>query len=88
MKKKYCKPEVSFENFEMCSDIAKGCYFHVNNNDCDCTITHPGWPELFWYGTCNGQAMQIANDTDPFSCGEHDKACYHGPSGGSILFTS
>ncbi|WP_294516769.1 hypothetical protein [uncultured Pseudoflavonifractor sp.] len=82
MKKRYCKPEIGFESFELCSDIAKGCYFHVTSQDYGCTITSPGIPTLFWYGTCNDLAQGLA------TLQKHDKPCYHGPSGKTILFTS
>lgn len=85
MKKKYCKPEIGFESFELCSDIAKGCYFHVNLTDRSCKITGPGIPTIFWYGMCSRQAQDLAKLQTPHV---NDMACYHGPSGGTILFTS
>lgn len=85
MKKEYCKPEIAFESFELCSDIAKGCYFHVNSKVFDCEITWPGRPNVFCYGPCSKTAADLAKLNVP---GINDKACYHGPSGGSVLFTS
>lgn len=85
MKKEYCKPEITFESFELCSDIAKGCYYHVNSQEYGCTITGPGIPTIFWIGPCTKTAQELARLETPHA---YDKACYHGPSGGSVLFTS
>ena len=86
MKKEYCKPEITFESFELCSDIAKSCYFHVNSEILKCEISGPGIPTIFWYGsTCNRTAQELARLETPHA---YDKACYHGPSGGSVHFTS
>lgn len=86
MKKKYCKPEIGFESFELCSDIAKGCYFHVNLTDSSCKITGPGIPTIFWY---NGGCSELAADLSKrYTPDANDMACYHGPSGNTVLFTS
>ena len=80
MKKKYNKPEILFENFEMSQRIAGECEGIANNTDeslCSVDI-----PEL---GKNVFTVKGICKLTGP---GWTDRICYHAPSESNNVFTS
>ena len=47
MKKTYCKPQISFEDFELCANIAAGCAFPTNHWRHSCAYTIAGGFKVF-----------------------------------------
>lgn len=79
MKKTYCKPQISFEDFELCANIANGCDVTTGATKGTCGYTIPGIGTLFMSGV---QACNWRVD-DGYS-----RICYHIPLADTSLFTS
>lgn len=78
MRKPYNKPEISFENFAMSTNIAGTCDdgFQTNSSTVDsCEYNHNG---MIVFGTSNGTCI-IKTD---------EKTCYDVPTAGVVLFSS
>ena len=50
MKKTYCKPQIAFEDFELCANIAAGCEFKTNHAKDACAYTMLGGMKVFVAG--------------------------------------
>ena len=87
MKKKYEKPEIYFENFSICTNIAAGCE-HTN-----VTATE----DVHGCGYRLGRLDSEVVFTSSIGCNRHELVdgeggyqgiCYHVPSESNNLFTS
>ncbi|EDN01855.1 hypothetical protein BACCAP_00196 [Pseudoflavonifractor capillosus ATCC 29799] len=79
MKKTYCKPQITFEDFELCANIAAGCEFKTNH-----------WKDTCAYELLGGYKVFVAEAT---ACKykQQDGAggvCYHIPVDSRNIFTS
>ena len=85
MKKRYQKPEVYFEDFELSANIATGCEFKSNHWKDGCGYDLVGGRVVFLDG------VQVCNVTPPPD-GDKDAPfygiCYHVPTDTTNLFTS
>lgn len=81
MKKRYQKPEVYFEDFELSTNIATACGVPTKtSHDGVCGITIPGVPGIVFI---SGPASQCTRGAD----GDYD-ICYHVPTDAQKLFNS
>lgn len=81
MKKTYCKPQISFEDFELSANIASHCHKTAGPSDIKhCAYDIPGIGKLFLLGytACN---YQVRTD------GQFG-LCYHIPFDTGCLFNS
>lgn len=81
MKKTYCKPQISFEDFELSANIAAKCAISVGPDDLQhCAYEIPGIGKLFLrtYSECE---YKLRTD------GEFG-LCYHIPMERNSLFNS
>lgn len=79
MKKTYCKPQISFEDFELCANIAAGCVHKANQ----------------WRGVCAyrilGGYMVFVDGVNDCTYRQQEGAygvCYHGPTETNAIFGS
>ena len=79
MKKTYCKPQVAFENFELCANIAAGCAFKTNHWRHTCAYTIAGGFKVF---------VQDANECVYKWQDGASGICYHVPIDSRTIFTS
>lgn len=82
MKKTYCKPELTFESFELSQSVAAGCEFISNHVKGSCAldlgIVTLFTQELFKQHVCG---------TTP-APGQDDSFCYDVPSDDKNVFSS
>lgn len=82
MKKTYVKPEIEFESFALCTNIAGDCEVKITNSTRGtCTILGSGNIPLF-----DQQTSSICVYTDGPDL--WDGACYHVPENSPNLFNS
>lgn len=81
MRKTYSKPDIVFESFSLCSNIAAGCEKIVNFASGTCGVIEltPGIT-IFSY--------DMAGCTPDFQTDEYDGWCYHNPSENNNMFNS
>lgn len=80
--KKYVKPEISFQNLNLSTNISAGCEISSNQAALTCGVELPGYPGLIIFqddstGTC-----------DAYMPGIEDSICYHVPVADSNVFES
>lgn len=81
MKKKYAKPQIAFESFELSQSIAAGCeMIQQNMTERSCPVTVP---ELI--GTTYFADLNHCTVTPP---GGNDSICYHVPSENNNVYSS
>lgn len=81
MKKRYQKPEVSFEDFELSTNIAYSCAVKVEGpTNGSCGLTIPGVPGVVFLSA-------VIGCTRSGSDGEYSY-CYHVPTEAQKLFNS
>ena len=82
MKKKYEKPAIIFDSFELSQSIAGGCIGIVQNFSADtqCPILIPGWGGL----TVFAEATGCSATTDA----AQNSVCYDVPADNTKVFTS
>ena len=81
MKKTYSKPDIMFESFKMCVNVAAGCELVTNlpsTGSCGYPIDRTD--KVVWAEGING-----CNTTPS---GKYDSICYHIPSDSNNLFNS
>lgn len=86
MKKTYVKPEIMFEDFTLCSNIASTCESIVNNsNKGTCAIQSSGGINLFdgTIDACDYDTTDFGNASDTYN-----GFCYHVPTDTTTLFNS
>ena len=79
MKKTYCKPQITFEDFELCANIAAGCEFKTDHAMDVCA-----------YKLLGGYKVFVA-ETTACKYKQQDGAggvCYHIPVDSRNIFTS
>lgn len=78
LKKKYVKPTVIFESFELSKSIATGCEQISNSSQGVCPVLDPDIGKTY----ITDGACQM---TPP---GGYDSICYHAPTENSNVFSS
>jgi len=84
MKKVYEKPDILFEDFSLCTDIAVGCEVIANHSYNVCVYEEDDG---------RGNVLTVFTE-DVMGCvykpanGNHNGLCYHNPSITNTLFTS
>lgn len=81
MKKTYCKPQIAFEDFELCANIANTCGISAGPSDVQqCGFYLPGFGKIFFrdYNICDRKVWVDGQ----YSC------CYHIPQENLRLFNS
>ena len=85
MKKVYTKPQIEFESFTLCNNIAAGCETTTNLPSANqCGMDFSGLV-VFMTGMTGCTGIQIDNVGGD---GEFNGICYHVPNGDNNLFTS
>lgn len=79
MKKTYCKPQIVFENFELCANIAAGCEFKTNHAKDVCAYTMLGGMKVFV-----ADVVSCIYKKQDYAYG----VCYHIPIDTKNIFTS
>lgn len=78
MKRKYVKPELYFESFELSSSIAAGCKLISNSAEYACPVRDPDFDKTIF-----------TNDGCDYSPQDDDtKICYQPPEGNIHVYTS
>lgn len=80
VKRKYIKPDVCFDSFELSSSIAAGCEMIASNQDAyACPVLIPSW----------GIAVFMENSgCDAYPPEGMDSICYHVPTADNNVFNS
>lgn len=79
MKKKYEKPQILFDSFELSQDIAAGCRYDTTNQvQYVCPAIDP---EL-------GMSIFAGGNCDMTPPSGNDRICYHVPTAGNNVFGS
>lgn len=81
MKKKYEKPQIAVENFQLCERIAS-CNAGNDNRD----VLIQGWQALGYFNS--GECTLGVNEGDELPETDGVKYCYHTSSDGYTLFSS
>lgn len=79
MKKAYCKPQIAFEDFELCANVASGCEHKTSHWKNECAYEILGGYKVFVY------------DASGCVYKQQDGAygvCYHLPIDTMNIFTS
>ena len=87
MKKTYVKPEIMFEDFTLCSNIATGCESIVGSpTKGSCAVESSGGIKLFdnTIPACDYSATDVGFAPDTY----YNKFCYHVPTESNNLFNS
>lgn len=79
MKKTYCKPQISFEDFELCANIAAGCAFPTDHWKDACAYEILGGYNVFVY---EATACRYKQQDGAYG------VCYHLPMDTKNIFTS
>ena len=81
MKKTYSKPQIMFEDFTLCTNIAAGCAYTEDvvavQNQVGCGVDMDG-DVIFTDGMCEYG----------FDDGSFNNICYYVPTSSSVLFSS
>ena len=81
MKKTYSKPQIMFEDFTLCTNIAAGCAYTEDvvptMGEPDCGVKVDEWI-IFANGVCQYG----------FDDGSYNNICYYVPNSSTILFGS
>lgn len=87
MKKKYSKPEIFFESFEVSQCIAAGCEMISNaaEGECAVTVPDPGWDDVHIF-TSAVDACTTTPDDKGYE--EYNKVCYFVPEETYNVFSS
>ena len=84
MKKAYVKPDIMFESFMLCTNIATGCE-HVANHAmdaCSYEVEVTDMISYFYFADNVSACLEKKQD------GEYNGICYHNPSSLNNVFTS
>lgn len=79
MKKKYVKPELYFESFELSASIAAGCK-HITGHQMDMCAYEVGGRSVF--------VDNVSSCTTKTPDGSWESLCYHNPEEANKLFAS
>ena len=79
-KKPYSKPQIIFEDFSLCTNIAAGCEYKANSVVDVCSYSYPGGFNSF---TFRPVCMNVVRD-DGLSL----KPCYYIPTSDDNIFNS
>ena len=79
MKKAYCKPQIAFEDFELCANVAAGCEHTTGATQNTCGYSIPGIGTLF-VGEVSACVWKVTDG--------YNGICYHVPLADTNLFTS
>lgn len=82
MKKKYEKPQIFFEDFQLSANIAGDCKYRSSNATNDQTC---GYLDNEWYVF---QSENMGCDFPVEGTGKYDRFCYHVPTGDMSVFVS
>ena len=84
MRKTYSKPEIMFEDFTLCANIAAGCEKKVNNpSQYACGVPMTGGETVFSDTICDYTPGSLGQADDQW-----DGFCYHHPTENANLFNS
>lgn len=90
MKKAYNKPDIYFDNFAMCTDIAGTCTYITNTpTRGGCGLEFTDTITIFVEGVnaCTFKAPFTGNSPGVID-GQYNGICYHVPAGDRVLFGS
>ena len=92
LKRIYQKPDICFDNFEMCTDIA-GSSSYITNTPTrgGCGLEYSNTITIFieGVGACNFKPpVTGGSNTSGVMDGEYNGICYHVPAGTNSLFGS